>query len=145
MLDSVTVTGVVGAPPEQVFDLLLDSRNDEQWCPLASDYELVEGTAGVGAVYRFRQWAGPGRRTTMHMRTTAADRPHHLAWDEGGFSGPGYRSTMDLEPVAGGRTRVRHTNSVGSDHPLEQLAWFLGAQVVLRLQLRNLDRLLRTR
>lgn len=142
---SVTVTGVVHAPPEAVFDLLLDSRNDEAWCPLASGYELVEGEPGVGAVYRFTQWAGPGRPTTTHLRTTLAERPTQLAWDDGGRDGPTYRGSMLLEPAPDGATRVRHTNAVGFGNPLEQFGWFLGAQVVLRLQLRNLDRLLRGR
>ena len=143
MLRSVTVSGVVHAPPEQVFDLLLDSRNDERWCPLASGYELVEGEPGVGAVYRFTQWAGPGRRTTLHLRTTEAVQPTRLAWDGGDRGGPAYHSTMQLHALPGGRTRVHHTNTVGTGHPLEQVAWFVGAQVNLRLQLRNLDRLLR--
>ena len=143
MLRSVTVSGVVHAPPEQVYDLLLDNRNDEAWCPLVSGCELVEGEPGVGAVYRFTQWAGPGRRVAMHLRTTLAERPTRLDWDDGGHVGPGYRSSMLLAPAPGGATRVRHTNDVALGSALEQAVWFLGAQVNLRLQLRNLDRLLR--
>ena len=144
-MHEVTVTGVVPAPPDVVFDLLLDSRNDERWCPMASGYELVEGDEpGVGTVYRYTQQAGPGRRVTMHLRTTVADRPHALAWDDGGDSGElGYEGRMTLSPHPDG-THLRQTNRVRAGSRAEQLVWFTTAQVVLRVQLRRLARVLAT-
>lgn len=140
-MNQVTVTRVVAAPPTAVFDLLLDSRNDERWCPLASSYELLEGPPGVGALYRFTQRSGPGRSTTMHVRTTVAERPVRLEWDDDGRGGPAYHSTVELTPHPRG-THVRQTNQLEFPGRAEQLVWFVGAQLVLRVQLRNLARVL---
>lgn len=135
----VTVTGRLRADPEHVYDFLVDNRNDELWCPMVSDVQLVEGEPGLGALYRFRQGQGPGRPSVAaFMRTTVADRPWRLAWD-GDDRGLPYVSTIDLRP-RGDSTAIRHTNRVTLPGRTQQLVWFSIANVVLRLQLRNLRR-----
>lgn len=138
-MHEVTVSTSVRAPAEHVFDFLVDNRNDPLWCPLASDTELVEGEPGVGAVYRYEQWQGPGRPLlTTWMRTVEADRPSRLVWD-GADRGLAYHAEIVLDQ-RDRRTRVRHTNRVTLPSRPEQLAWWTTANVVLRLQLRNLKR-----
>lgn len=133
-----SVTGTVGAPIDVVYDHLLDSRNDARWCPLVDEVELVEGTPGIGAVYRTGQRTGVGR-TTLWTRTTVAERPHLLSWDNAD-RGLSYHATIELEPTPDGSgTVVRHTNRVTTPNTVTQLVWFVGAQVVLRRQLRALD------
>lgn len=135
----VTVSTILGAPAAHVFDFLVDNRNDPLWCPMASDVDLVEGEPGVGAVYRYQQGQGPGRPTvTNWLRTTTADRPHRLVWD-GADRGLAYHAEIVLVQ-RDRRTRVRHTNRVTLPSRPEQLAWWTLANVVLRLQLRNLRR-----
>lgn len=136
---AVTVTGRLRAPVEHVYDFLLDNRNDALWCPMVSDVELIEGEPGVGAVYRYQQSQGPGRPSmTAFMRTTTADRPHELAWDNGGRGLP-YEASIRLGH-RGGKTVIKHTNRVALPSRAQQLAWFTIANIVLRLQLRNLRR-----
>lgn len=138
-MHEVTVSTSLRAPAEHVFDFLVDNRNDPLWCPLASGTDLVEGEPGVGAVYRYEQSQGPGRSPrTNWMRTIEADRPSRLVWD-GGDRGLPYHAEIVLEQ-RGRRTRVRHTNRVTLPTRPEQLAWWTIANVVLRLQLRNLRR-----
>ncbi len=134
----VTVRGTVERPIEDVFDFLLDNRNDERWCPMASGYELVEGDApGVGTVYRYQQAQGPGMPPLdSYMRTTVAERPTRLEWDNAG-RGLRYHATIVLQPD-GATTHVQHTNAVSLPNVAMQLAWFTGAQLILRRQLRNL-------
>lgn len=135
----VTVSGNLRAPAGDVFDFLADNRNDELWCPMVSDVELVEGEPGVGAVYRYRQGRGPGQsRLTAWMRTTVADRPRRLEWDNAGRGMP-YHAVVELAE-RNGRTRIRHTNHVTLPNRAQQVAWWTIANVVLRLQLRNLRR-----
>jgi len=135
----VTVTGSVGAAAANVFDFLVDNRNDELWCPMVSEVELIEGQPGVGALYRYQQGQGPGRPTvTTWMRTTVAERPRRLEWDEGGRGIP-HLAVVELAE-RDGRTRIRHTNRVTLPSRAQQLVWWSLAKVVLRLQLRNLRR-----
>ncbi len=138
-MHEVTVRTQLRVPAERVFDFLVDNRNDPLWCPLASDVELVEGEPGVDAVYRYRQSQGPGRpAVTTWMRTVDANRPHRLEWDEAERGIP-YRAVIELTEHDG-RTLVRHTNRVTLPSRAEQLAWWTIANVVLRIQLRNLRR-----
>lgn len=135
----VTVTGSVRADVGDVFDFLVDNRNDELWCPMVSEVELVEGQPGPGALYRYRQGQGPGRPPAeAWMRTTVAERPRRLEWDDGGRSFP-YRSVVELAE-RDGRTHLRHTNRVTLPSRAQQAVWWTLANVVLRLQLRNLRR-----
>jgi uncharacterized protein YndB with AHSA1/START domain len=135
----VTVRTQLRVPAERVFDFLVDNRNDPLWCPLATEVELVEGEPGVGAVYRYQQGQGPGRpAVTNWLRTVEAVRPSRLVWDGAGRGLP-YHAEIVLEE-RGGRTRVRHTNRVTLPSRPEQLVWWTIANVVLRLQLRNLRR-----
>ena len=139
-MHEVTVRTRLGVPAERVFDFLVDNRNDPLWCPLASDVDLVEGEPGVGAVYRYRQARGPGQPPlTAWMRTVEASRPHRLEWDEGGRGMP-YRAVIELTGDGERATTVRHTNRVTLPSRPQQLVWWTIANVVLRLQLRNLRR-----
>ena len=53
---SVTVTGFVPAPPDDVFALISDTRNDPEWCPNVESAELVNGTGvEIGSKFRFHQ------------------------------------------------------------------------------------------
>lgn len=137
MLHTVTVNKTLAHPIDVVWEFLVDGRNDERWCPMVSHCELVEGEPGEGALYRYEQSQGGGLPTiTVTMRTTVADRPTELAWQA--ESGVSHRTTMHLQDRDGGRTRVVQTNSVKMSNPVMQVAWYLGAQAVLRLQLRRL-------
>lgn len=53
---SVTVTGSVPAPPDDVFALISDTRNDPEWCPNVESAELVIGNGvEIGSKFRFHQ------------------------------------------------------------------------------------------
>lgn len=135
----VTVRGTVDATPEQVFDFLLDNRNDPRWCPMATEVELVEGQPGVGAVYRYLQAQGPGRPPVpAWMRTTVADRPRRLEWDNADRGMP-YHAVIELTAQGSG-TRVTHTNRVALPSGVQQALWWTIASVVLRVQQRQLRR-----
>ena len=133
----VTVSRTFDHPIEAVWDFVVDGRHDEQWCPMVSDCELVEGEPGAGALYRYEQAQGAGQPTiTVTMRTTVADRPHLLEWRA--ESGAAHAARMELTPRDDGRTRAVQTNRVTLPNPVLQFAWWVSAQVVLRGQLRRL-------
>ena len=135
----VSVSTTIQRPVEEVFDFLVDSRNDPRWCPLSRNVELVEGTPGLGALYRYEQGQGPGLPWfEAWCQTVEAVHPTRLVWDNAGRGTP-YRATIDLS-AHGTHTRMQHTNEVDAPNLAQQLAWFAGAQVVMRLQLRKLSK-----
>lgn len=141
MLHTVTVRKTVDHPIDAVWEFLVDGRNDEEWCPMVSDCELVEGEPGVGALYRYSQAQGGSQPPiTVTMRTTVAQRPTTLAWEA--ESGVAHQSTMTLAARGSDRTHVVQTNTVDLPNPMLQVAWWLGAQAVLRSQLRRLGQAL---
>lgn len=74
----VNVTGSVriAAPPERVFDVVADSRNEPSFNPAMTDVEmLTPEPVGLGTRFRARM----GRAgTVMLVELTQVDRPHRL-------------------------------------------------------------------
>lgn len=137
MMHAVTVKKTLEHPIDDVYGFLVDGRNDEEWCPMVSDCELIEGEPGPGALYRYQQSQGGSQPPiTVTMRTTVAKRPTELAWEA--ESGVAHKAVVRLEQRGDDRTRVIQTNTVDLPNPVLQLAWYLGAQGVLRSQLRRL-------
>jgi uncharacterized protein YndB with AHSA1/START domain len=112
-MDPVTVSIVVSAPREQVFDYLADIANHPEF----TDHYLVDwhltriDSVGVGAGARFRVKA-PGNRFSWGDVTFAeAERPHRIV--EVGRTGKNNRirtlGVYDLAPAAAGSTRVQFT------------------------------------
>lgn len=75
-------------PPEQLFDMLADIRNEQQWQPdVRSTEKLTDGPVGQGT--RFRgAYKGMGE---MDVEITEYDRPSRL-----GFACRGSRIDMDV-------------------------------------------------
>jgi uncharacterized protein YndB with AHSA1/START domain len=112
-MDPVTVSVVIDAPREQVFDYLQDIANHPEF----TDHYLVDwhltriDSVGLGAGARFRIKA-PGNRFSWGDVTFAeVQRPHRIV--EVGRTGKTNRvrtlGVYDLAQGAGGTTRVRFT------------------------------------
>lgn len=110
-MDPVTVSIVISAPREQVFDYLQDIANHPEF----TDHYLVdwrltrENSIGQGAGARFRVKA-PGNRFGWGDSTFAeVVRPHRIV--EVGRTGKGNRvrtlGVYELAPAPGGATRVQ--------------------------------------
>ena len=133
-MDPVTVSILISAPREQVFDYLQDIANHPEF----TDHYLVdwnltrEDSVGRGAGARYRVKA-PGNRFSWGDSTFAeVARPHRIV--ETGRTGKGNRirtlGVYELAQAPGGATRVQFTleteTSVLSDRILEALgqrAW----------------------
>jgi uncharacterized protein YndB with AHSA1/START domain len=126
-VDPVTVSIVISAPREQIFDYLQDIANHPEF----TDHYLVdwhltrEDSIGRGAGARFRVKA-PGNRFSWGDSTfTEVTRPHRIV--EVGRTGKTNRirtlGVYELAPAPGGATRVQFTletdTSVLSDRILE--------------------------
>jgi len=112
-MDPVSVSIVISAPPERVFDYLQDIANHPQF----TDHYLVDwhltriDSVGRGAGARFRVKAPGNRFSWADVTFAEVERPHRIV--EVGRTGKNNRirtlGVYELAPAAGGSTRVRFT------------------------------------
>jgi uncharacterized protein YndB with AHSA1/START domain len=133
-VDPVTVSIVISAPREQVFDYLQDIANHSEFTDhyLVDWHLLREDSIGRGAGARFRVKA-PGNRFSWGDSTFAEVLPPHRIVEVGRTGKANRVRTLgvyELAPAPGGATRVQFTletqTSVLSDRILETLgarAW----------------------
>jgi uncharacterized protein YndB with AHSA1/START domain len=110
-VDPVTVSILIDAPRERVFDYLQDIANHSEF----TDHYLVdwhltrEDSVGLGAGARFRVTAPMNRFSWGDVTFAEVQRPHRIV--ETGRTGKGNRvrtlGVYELSPDAGGTTRVR--------------------------------------
>ena len=112
-MDPVTVSTIISAPREQVFDYLQDIANHSEFTDhFIVDWRLTRiDSVGRGAGARFRVKA-PGNRFSWGDATfVEVDRPHRIV--EAGRTGKNNRirtlGVYDLAPASSGSTRVRFT------------------------------------
>jgi uncharacterized protein YndB with AHSA1/START domain len=112
-MDPVTVSTIISAPREQVFDYLQDIANHEEF----TDHFLVSwhltriDSVGRGAGARFRVKAPANRFSWADATFVEVDRPYRIV--EAGRTGKNNRirtlGVYELAPGASGTTRVRFT------------------------------------
>jgi hypothetical protein len=77
--DGVTVD--VAAPPEVVYDLLVDVTQMSRWSPEVVRCRWIRGASGPTPGAKFRGWSRKGRRRWSTVSTVvAADRPASFAF-----------------------------------------------------------------
>jgi len=133
-LDALTVSTVISAPREQVFDYLQDIANHREF----TDHYLVDwhltrlDSVGRGAGARFRVKVPGNRFSWADVTFVEVERPHRIV--EAGRTGKNNRirtlGVYELAPAALGSTRLRFTvqtmPATISDRLLESLggrAW----------------------
>jgi len=112
-VDPVSVSTVISAPREQVFDYLQDIANHSEF----TDHYLVDwhltriDSVGRGAGARFRVRAPGNRFSWADVSFVEVERPHKIV--EVGRTGKNNRirtlGTWELAQAASGTTRVRFT------------------------------------
>ncbi|HLH15533.1 MAG TPA: SRPBCC family protein [Solirubrobacteraceae bacterium] len=112
-MNPLTVSIVVSAPREQVFDYLQDIANHAEF----TDHYLVDwhltriDSVGTGAGARFRVKAPRNRFSWGDVTFVEVHRPHRIV--EVGRTGKNNRirtlGVYELDPAAAGSTRVRFT------------------------------------
>lgn len=93
-------TVVINRPPEVVFDLLSDHRNEMKWNPKAQHVDKVtDGPVGLGTAYRAKWKSSP----ELTMECTRYERPRGWTTENGGPIAVRLDVTLD---DLGGSTRV---------------------------------------
>jgi uncharacterized protein YndB with AHSA1/START domain len=147
-VDPLTVSIVVSAPRERVFDYLQDIANHSEF----TDHYLVDwhltrmDSVGRGAGARFRVKAPGSRFSWADVTFTEVDRPYRIV--EVGRTGKDNRirtlGVYDLAPAAAGTTRVRFTLETIPATLADRLMEGLGARAWMRRKNGRAMRRLRT-
>jgi uncharacterized protein YndB with AHSA1/START domain len=147
-VDPVSVSIVVSAPQERVFDYLQDIANHAEF----TDHYLVDwhltriDSVGVGAGARFRVKAPGNRFNWADVTLAELDRPNRIV--EVGRTGKENRirtlGVYELSPAGGGATRVRFTLQTVPAKLSDRLLEGLGARAWVRRKQRKALRRLRS-
>jgi uncharacterized protein YndB with AHSA1/START domain len=137
-VDPLTVSTVISAPREQVFDYLQDIANHGEF----TDHYLVEwhltriNSVGLGAGARFRVKAPRNRFSWADATFVQIERPYRIV--EAGRTGKNNRirtlATYELTPAEAGATRVRFTIETVPATLSDRLMEALGARSWTRRQ-----------
>ena len=146
-MDPLSTSIVVSASPERAFDFLADIANH----PGFTDHFLAEwhltriDSVGEGAGARFRVKMPGNRYGWADVTIAEAERPHRIV--EVGRTGKNNRVrvlvTYELEPAAGGATRVTFTVQTVPATFSDRLLESLGTRSWLRRKTRRALRRLR--
>jgi uncharacterized protein YndB with AHSA1/START domain len=147
-VDPVTVSTVISAPREQVFDYLQDIANHSEF----TDHYLVDwhltrvDSVGRGAGARFRVKMPGNRFSWADVTFVEVERPHRIV--EVGRTGKNNRirtlGVYELAPGASGSTRVRFTLQTEPYTFSDRLLESLGARGWMRRKTKRAMRRLRT-
>jgi uncharacterized protein YndB with AHSA1/START domain len=99
----------IDRPPEEVFDLWADMRNDKDWHPSAQGVveKITPGPLGLGTTFR-GEYRGMG---VVTEETTAYERPRRLG-RRGAAKNFRVESTFTFTPTATGGTLLKAQGSV---------------------------------
>lgn len=147
-VDPVTVSVIIDAPREDVFDYLQDIANRPAFNDhYVADWHLTrEGSVGTGAGARFRLKMPLNRFAWADTALVEVERPHSIV--EAGRSGKANRvrtlATWKLALAASGTTRVSLTYETQPEMPSDHLRDALGARRWTQRQLARALRRLRS-
>jgi len=146
-MDPVSVSTIVSAPREAVFDYLVDIANHAEF----TDHYLVDwhltriDSVGRGAGARFRVKAPLNRFSWADTTFAEVEPPHRIV--EVGRTGKNNRirtvGVYELDPLSGGNTRVTFTLQTDPATLSDRLMESLGARSWTRRQNRRALRRLR--
>jgi uncharacterized protein YndB with AHSA1/START domain len=135
-VDPVSASTVISAPRERVFDYLQDIANHAEF----TDHYLVDwhltrvDSVGRGAGARFRVKAPISRYSWADVTFAEVERPHRIV--EHGRTGKNNRirtlGVYELDPVAGGATKVTFTLQTAPATLSDRLAESFGARSWMR-------------
>ncbi len=147
-MDPITVSVVIDRPREEVFEYLADIANHAEFTDhFMVDWHLTrEDSYGEGAGARFRVDAPLNRFPYADATLVELERPRRLV--EVGRAGKYNRirtlGVYELEPAAGGQTRVTFTFQSEPKLLSDRIMESLGARAWLTRKLRKAMRRLRS-
>jgi uncharacterized protein YndB with AHSA1/START domain len=135
-MDPITVSALVGRPREEVFEYLADVANHLEFSDhFVTDYRLTrEDSFGLGAGARFRLGLPFNRFDFADVTLSDLDAPWRLVLRgrTGKYNRVRLVSVYELEPGAGGGTRVTLTTETEPKLASDRIVEALGQRRYLR-------------
>ena len=100
----------IDAPPEAVYDVMLDPTRLHEWVTIHRKVNRVDGGSPREGYEMDQTLCLRHANFKVHWTLTEADRPHAATWEGRGPAGSYARTSYRLKPVDGGRTRFEYEN-----------------------------------
>jgi uncharacterized protein YndB with AHSA1/START domain len=100
----------IDAPPETVYDLMLDPTRLHEWVTIHRKVNRVDDGRPHEGFAMDQTLCLRHANFKVHWTLTEADRPHAATWEGRGPAGSYARTSYRLKPVDGGRTRFEYEN-----------------------------------
>lgn len=147
-MDALTVETTIARPREEVFAYLADIANHAEFCDhFMVDWRLTrEDSFGYGAGARYKVKAPLNRFSWGDSTIVEVEAPRRLV--EAGRTGKYNRirtlGVYELDPAAGGETRVRFTLQTDTKMPTDRFLQSLGGRRWMRGKLKKAMRRLQS-
>jgi uncharacterized protein YndB with AHSA1/START domain len=100
----------IDAPPEAVYDLMLDPTRLHEWVTIHRKVNRVDDGEPHEGYEMDQTLCLRHANFKVHWTLTEADRPHAATWEGRGPAGSYARTSYRLKAVDGGRTRFEYEN-----------------------------------
>jgi uncharacterized protein YndB with AHSA1/START domain len=100
----------IDAPPETVYDLMLDPDRLHEWVTIHRKVNRVDAGEPRKGYEMDQTLCLRHANFKVHWTLTEADRPNAATWEGRGPAGSYARTSYRLKPVDGGRTRFEYEN-----------------------------------
>jgi uncharacterized protein YndB with AHSA1/START domain len=106
----VTASIEIDAPPERVYEKVLDPDCLAQWVTIHRRINRADSGAPHRGYEMDQTLCLRGANFKVHWTLTEADRPHRATWEGRGPAHSYARTAYKLAPVDGGKTRFDYEN-----------------------------------
>ena len=106
----VTASIEIDAPPEAVYDAMLDPEKLPAWVTIHRRVHRADGGRPREGYEMEQTLCLRGASFKVRWTLTAAERPEHATWEGRGPAHSYARTSYTLSPVDGGRTRFDYEN-----------------------------------
>jgi uncharacterized protein YndB with AHSA1/START domain len=100
----------IDAPPETVYDVMLDPKRLHEWVTIHRKVNRVDDGEPRQGYEMDQTLCLRHANFKVHWTLTEADRPHAATWEGRGPAGSYARTSYRLKELDGGRTRFEYEN-----------------------------------
>ena len=109
-MSTVRATIDIDAPPEKVYDLMLDPSRLQEWVTIHRKVNHADDGAPRTGFEMDQTLLLRGTNFKVHWILTEAERPDHATWEGRGPARSYARTSYRLRPLDGGATRFEYEN-----------------------------------
>jgi uncharacterized protein YndB with AHSA1/START domain len=100
----------IAAPPEAVYDLMLDPERLHEWVTIHRKVNHADDGEPATGFHMDQTLCLRGTNFKVHWTLTEASRPDHATWEGRGPARSYARTSYTLTPLDGGATRFEYEN-----------------------------------